>query len=621
MSERPAPLRDLAQLKRQAKELLRAFRGGDPDAADRVGAHFPGADPADFRLAQAQLVLARSMGYSSWARLLDAAEGARPRARPRTKPVEMSGSYVHDVDPVDGEDAWALFQACREGDIEAVRTLLDADPALVHAQYWYTHPVHLAAYGNQPELVRLLMERGAEPGRTRFAGGWLKLREHCEAMGFDAVAEVVREAAAHRFGYSTAFRTLRDAIVSRDLANVQSVLRDEPDLAKASDLEGNNAVHWAVMTRQPDVLREVVGAGADPNHTRGDGQTPAHVLLVGDYHYRVGRELSRIPHADVPTMLQALTDAGAVSDLSVACAIGDLDEVRAMLESDPGLARRLDSGRRNPIMFAARAGRHHVARLLLEYGCDPARPEERAPRGMALWEACARGDVEMVRLLLDGGADPRSAPDSSDSCLGIARVRGGANAEPIITMLEEAGAGTPPWHMTDQELAKALEEGGEVTKEPWFAEEVLARNDPELARQLLAADPDVAARLDGSRLRMGDPDMTVSESEVLRLLLEHGFDVNRPGWLGQTPLHHYAGRGELGNVMLLIERGADVDAVDDQHLGTPMAWAAAGGHVDVVRLLLEHGANPRLPEWPEAARPLERARRRGHGAVVELLGG
>lgn len=541
--------------------------------------------------------------------------------RERSKPAEMDGRYVNDVNPVDGDQAWALFQACRDGDVEAAEALLDEDPALIHSQYWYTHPVHLAAYGNRPELVRLLFDRGAEPGRTHFAGGWLKLEEHSRSMGFGEVEEVVRRAASERFGYAQGFERLRQAIVSRDLDQVRAVLVDEPELVKAADLEGNNAVHWAVMTRHPQVLREVVRAGADPNHSRGDGQTPAHLLFVGDYHYRVRRELAGVPHADVPTMWNALLEVGAEQDLSVACATGDVDRVRSLLESDPGRARRLDTGRRNPITFAARGGHHEVIRLLLEHGCDPSRPEERAPRGMALWEACSRGDVEMVRLLLEGGADPTSAPDSSDSCLGIARARGGDRAEEIVALLRGAGAETPPWHMGTEELAQALRDDADVIREPWFSEEVLARNDAELARLLLAKDPGLPARLDGSRLRTGDPDKAVSESEVLRLLLDQGFDPNRPGWLGQTALHHYAGRGETGNAALLIERGADLDALDDEHHGTPMAWAAAEGHLEVVRLLLDHGADPRLPESPAAARPVERARRAGHQDLVNLLEG
>lgn len=50
---------NLGQLRKQAKELVRAARAGDAQALERLG----GREPI---LARAQLVLAREHGYSSW---------------------------------------------------------------------------------------------------------------------------------------------------------------------------------------------------------------------------------------------------------------------------------------------------------------------------------------------------------------------------------------------------------------------------------------------------------------------------------------------------------------------------------------------------------------------------
>jgi hypothetical protein len=64
---------NLEQLRHQAKDLLRAIRGNDPDAIADLRAFHPNpADPASVRLADAQLVLARSYGLPSWPRLVTA---------------------------------------------------------------------------------------------------------------------------------------------------------------------------------------------------------------------------------------------------------------------------------------------------------------------------------------------------------------------------------------------------------------------------------------------------------------------------------------------------------------------------------------------------------------------
>lgn len=54
---------NIDQLKRQAKELLEAYRAQSPDAIIEVGAHHRTATPETLALHDAQLVLARSTGF------------------------------------------------------------------------------------------------------------------------------------------------------------------------------------------------------------------------------------------------------------------------------------------------------------------------------------------------------------------------------------------------------------------------------------------------------------------------------------------------------------------------------------------------------------------------------
>src|SRR5262245_38645478 len=77
MADRHLPVRpDLEQLRHQAKDLLRALKRGEPSALAEFARHHPdrpapaGARVAEARLADAQLVLARSYGVPSWPRLV-----------------------------------------------------------------------------------------------------------------------------------------------------------------------------------------------------------------------------------------------------------------------------------------------------------------------------------------------------------------------------------------------------------------------------------------------------------------------------------------------------------------------------------------------------------------------
>jgi hypothetical protein len=66
---------DIDQLRRQARELLEAYRAQSPDAVVEVGAYHRTATPDTFALHDAQFVLARSYGFESWPKLKAAVEG------------------------------------------------------------------------------------------------------------------------------------------------------------------------------------------------------------------------------------------------------------------------------------------------------------------------------------------------------------------------------------------------------------------------------------------------------------------------------------------------------------------------------------------------------------------
>jgi peptide-methionine (S)-S-oxide reductase len=59
-------------------------------------------------------------------------------------------------------------------------------------------------------------------------------------------------------------------------------------------------------------------------------------------------------------------------------------------------------------------------------------------------------------------------------------------------------------------------------------------------------------------------------------MLEFGVDVNRPSenlYSHGTPLHHAVCSGSREAVEVLVEAGANLNAVDTAWSGTPLGWA------------------------------------------------
>ncbi|MDN3549296.1 ankyrin repeat domain-containing protein [Mucilaginibacter aquaedulcis] len=68
-------------------------------------------------------------------------------------------------------------------------------------------------------------------------------------------------------------------------------------------------------------------------------------------------------------------------------------------------------------------------------------------------------------------------------------------------------------------------------------------------------------------------------------------------------LHNSVQTGDVGNVELLINQGADLNELDEFG-NSPLHWAVMGGYYDIVKILLEAGANPNVlstdgysPKW------------------------
>ncbi len=109
--------------------------------------------------------------------------------------------------------------------------------------------------------------------------------------------------------------------------------------------------------------------------------------------------------------------------------------------------------------------------------------------------------------------------------------------------------------------------------------------------QALLAHPDI--RVDATTPADETPLMMAcikGHLDWAQKLLDRSAAINRPGW---TPLHYAASGAELRIVILLLDRGADIDALSPNR-STPLMMAARYGAEDAAELLLQRGANAKL---------------------------
>jgi hypothetical protein len=132
--------------KREARQLLEQWRSRDPDALDRIRRRHPRFTNADdtaiaaahFRLADAQLVLAREYGFPHWTALKQRIDANTP--------------------------AESLRVAIQTDDRESAVRILQANPQLLHVPLWsgnWGPPMSHAANLGRLEIIKLLADIGA----------------------------------------------------------------------------------------------------------------------------------------------------------------------------------------------------------------------------------------------------------------------------------------------------------------------------------------------------------------------------------------------------------------------------------------------------------------------------
>jgi len=106
--------------------------------------------------------------------------------------------------------------------------------------------------------------------------------------------------------------------------------------------------------------------------------------------------------------------------------------------------------------------------------------------------------------------------------------------------------------------------------------------------------------------------------ETIKSLIAQGGDINVKNAHGQSPLHLAVKQGNSDVVQVLLENGAEVDAIETDSGCTSLHYAASLGHADLCESLVRYGANPDA-QTARLETPLHLAVSRGHPEVVALL--
>lgn len=311
-----------------------------------------------------------------------------------------------------------FINAADAGYTEEVATLLAADPALVDAK-------GQARYSTR--AVRAL--------HYALNYGHLAVIEQLLAAGTDINAKADESWAPIHYALRGAHPELAQLLVERGA---------QVDIYAAAGLgEFAQVQQW--VTANPALVHQRGPGGATPLHFATTAPVAAYLLAQGA-DVEANDDRGRTPllwQAENQAMVALLMAQGAVvSDIFLACAVGDVAQVARLLDAEPGLVHQHKDPRTGtPLHVAADKGRLVVAALLLQRG---ARINAQTDLGAItpMHDAAFSGQTAMVAFLLAQGADPNACDTEFNATpLKWARFNG---QTATVALLEMHTAGTSP---------------------------------------------------------------------------------------------------------------------------------------------------------------------------------
>ncbi len=325
-----------------------------------------------------------------------------------------------------------IYTAATVGDVAAVERMLAANPALAKRRggphSW--EPLLYASYSrlnsdaeghSTLEVARLLLEHGADSNAGFLWEGHYLFTALTGAFGEGERGAINQP--EHQYCYQLARLLLEagadpsdsQALYNRMFTRGTRHLELLFEFGLGQVLDGGDGVWFRRLGDHLDtpskMLDDQMGWAVEHNHMDRVQLLIEHGVDVNNRDNRIGRtpyELALLN--DNQEIAQYLLDHGAkktsfddVDAFATACLAADADQARSLLAKDGNLVARLGDRRAELLQNAAGKDKRDAVRLMAELGFDV----NEVKRTTALHDAAIGGHLDMVKLLIELGADPQ----------------------------------------------------------------------------------------------------------------------------------------------------------------------------------------------------------------------
>ena len=492
------------------------------------------------------------------------------------------------------EDGWTpLHFAAKNGHSGMIRLLLRSGAEhSVLEKIWQKMPLHFAASKGQSDAVIALLNGGVDcdclgKGHEK----WTALHYAANA-GHEHTVKVLLQRGANPDAVDFEDWTALHMAAAKGFEPVVKVLLAEG--AKVTFNEAacqNTGLHLASLHNHDGTIRALIQGGADPEALDADSFTPLQIAVNARHESAVRTLVENGASPNVKKgffpLIRAVSFKNAVM-------------VKALLELGHASTEVRDEDGWTPMHYAANTGCSDIIKILLQHGANP-NDTYTEPGESPLWRAVVNRHEDAAQVLLQQGhATTEAMDDEGWTALHIAANK---DLEKIIRLLMDHGANPNAKELTSRKNPLHL---------------AIDCNNEASVKALLhypQTDPDAQEVDNWTPLHFAS---TLGHANLVTLLLERGANANAVNLKKESPLYKAIDKDHISAAEVLLQIGhADPD-IKEEDGWTALHSAAIRGREALVKLLVANGANVNMKN-DKSNTPLNMAVNKSYVSVVRLL--
>lgn len=530
------------------------------------------------------------------------------------------------------KDGKTLFHiVVNKGDLSYAKLLVGKIESMIFEESLYAESDKLVKAVRQRERLRFLINEKDKLGYTPLQYAAKDGKWDIVNLFLDKTAERNQDDVADKNKFSTSWTTMHYAVYNgnMDLLNdIFQFLSDKETIINTKDNSDWTPLHYAVYYNALDVVKFLVGKGADISARDKDGKIPLDLATqengtgIAEFLKQTQLDLDKQLLTAVQdrnlSKAEVLVSRGAnintknddgYTSLHFAVLKNFQSGIDYLIKKGANIDAKDNLGR-TPLHWAARDGYLGIVQAITEGGAnlDVKDKDNKTPSDLASWKgykniaqylkqvqldkkllAAAKGnDYHEVQILVSQGASLEAKDRNGRTSLYMASWNGNLD---VVKYLIGKGSSI---NVKDKDGKTPL---GIAIERKY--NDVVACLQQILNEQLLAA-------IENGNLN------------TIKNLISEGANVNAKGTLvGISPMHLAVENQDIDFIEFLLSKKADINNTDGQGR-TPLFWASYSGYSDVVRYLIDQGANVNIKNQ-DGKTALDIARDKSHYIIVMLL--